>query len=64
MFSTADSGRLAMLRDLSRDHELRVTTELNLRIEKLNDVVKRLTAITVILMIPTLIASHFGMNFA
>ena len=51
-------------KELARDNELQVTTELNKRIEKLNDVVKKLTAITVILMLPTLIASHFGMNFA
>ncbi|HWQ17879.1 MAG TPA: magnesium transporter CorA family protein [Sulfolobales archaeon] len=30
---------------------------------KLNDIVKRLTAITVVLMLPTLIASIYGMNF-
>jgi Mg2+ and Co2+ transporters len=30
---------------------------------KLNEVVKRLTAITLVLMIPTLIASIYGMNF-
>lgn len=30
---------------------------------KLNEVVKRLTAITVVLMLPTLIASIYGMNF-
>ncbi len=51
-------------KELARDNELQVSTELNKRIERLNDVVKRLTAITVILMLPTLIASHFGMNFA
>lgn len=55
--------RLNLLRELARDYEARVTTELNKRIERLNDVVKRLTAFTVILMIPNLIASHFGMNF-
>ncbi len=30
---------------------------------RLNDIVKRLTAVTVVLMIPTLIASIYGMNF-
>jgi Mg2+ and Co2+ transporter CorA len=30
---------------------------------KLNEVIKRLTAITVVLMLPTLIASIYGMNF-
>ncbi len=56
--------RLVMLRDLARDYETQVNKELNKRIERLNDIVKRLTALTVIFMIPTLIASHFGMNFA
>ncbi|MBI2832426.1 MAG: magnesium transporter CorA family protein [Chloroflexi bacterium] len=55
--------RFSMLRGLQRDHELQVTSELNKRLEKLNDVVKRLTALTVILMLPTLIAAHYGMNF-
>ncbi|MBI4336850.1 MAG: magnesium transporter CorA family protein [Chloroflexi bacterium] len=57
-------NRFNMLKDLARDHEMQVTSELNRRIERLNEVVKRLTAVTVILMVPTLIASHFGMNFA
>ena len=56
--------RLSVLKDARQDHEMRTTEELNERIVKLNDVVKKLTAITVILMLPTLIASHFGMNFA
>ena len=55
--------RLYNLRELRQDHETRATEELNGRIVKLNDVVKRLTALTVLLMLPTLIASHFGMNF-
>ncbi len=52
------------LKEVRQDHEMLATEELNHRIVKLNDVVRRLTAITVILMLPTLIASHFGMNFA
>jgi Mg2+ and Co2+ transporter CorA len=56
--------RLTLLRDLRQDYETQTTSELNTKIVKLNDVVKRLTAITVILMIPNLIAGHFGMNFA
>ena len=56
--------RANLLKEVGREHELQVTIDLNLRIERLNDVVRRLTAITVILMLPTLIASHFGMNFA
>ena len=55
--------RLSTLKDLHQDHEMQATEELNQRLVKLNDVVKRLTAITIILMLPTLIASHFGMNF-
>ncbi|MBI2869616.1 MAG: magnesium transporter CorA family protein [Chloroflexi bacterium] len=56
--------RLTLVRDIARDYETQATNELNKRIERLNNVVKRLTALTVILMIPTLVASHFGMNFA
>ncbi len=56
-------NRFNMLKDLAREYELRTATEMNRRVERLNDVVKRLTAVTVIIMIPTLIASHFGMNF-
>lgn len=55
--------RIDSLKGVRQDHEIRATEELNKRILKLNDVVKRLTAITVIFMLPTLIASHFGMNF-
>lgn len=56
--------RLTTLKELRQDYETKATTDLNNRIARLNDVVKRLTAITVLLMLPTLIASHFGMNFA
>ncbi|MBI2830099.1 MAG: hypothetical protein HYX81_02965, partial [Chloroflexi bacterium] len=56
--------RLATLTSLQREYEMRTTTELNLRMEKLTDIMKKLTSITVIFMIPTLVASHFGMNFA
>jgi hypothetical protein len=56
--------RTGSLRELRQEHEIQATEELNNRIVRLNDVVKKLTAITVILMLPTLIASHFGMNFA
>jgi hypothetical protein len=56
--------RLGSLKEVRQEREIRATEELNQRIVRLNDVVKKLTAITVILMIPTLIASHFGMNFA
>jgi magnesium transporter len=51
---------LDLLRDLGA-----VTLEANLAAtnNSLNQVVKRLTAVTVILMIPTLIAGIYGMNF-
>jgi Mg2+ and Co2+ transporter CorA len=55
--------RIAYLKDLRQDHEMKSTEELNTKIINLNDVLKKLTSITVILMLPTLIASHFGMNF-
>jgi len=55
--------RLSTLKDLRQDHEMKSTEELNRKIVNLNDVLKKLTSITVILMLPTLIASHFGMNF-
>ncbi len=55
--------RLANLKDLRQDHEMKSTEELNTKIINLNNVLKKLTSITVILMLPTLIASHFGMNF-
>jgi magnesium transporter len=55
--------RLNTLKDLRQDHEMKSTEELNRKIMNLNDVLKKLTSITVILMLPTLIASHFGMNF-
>jgi Mg2+ and Co2+ transporter CorA len=55
--------RIDSLKRLQQDHEIRASEELNIRILKLNAVVTRLTAITVIFMLPTLIASHFGMNF-
>ena len=57
------SRRIDSLKGVRQDHEIQATEELNRRILKLNDVVKRLTAIAVIFMLPTLIASHFGMNF-
>lgn len=55
--------RIGSLKEVRQEHEMRATEELNQRIVKLNDVVKKLTALTVLFMIPTLIASHFGMNF-
>jgi Mg2+ and Co2+ transporter CorA len=56
--------RISYIKDLRQDHEMMSTEELNHRIVRMNDILKKLTSITVILMLPTLIASHFGMNFA
>jgi Mg2+ and Co2+ transporter CorA len=56
--------RLAHIQGIRQEQDTRSTLELNKRIEVLSDVVKRLTAITVLLMIPTLIATWWGMNFA
>ncbi|MBI1972116.1 MAG: hypothetical protein HYS53_02340 [Candidatus Aenigmarchaeota archaeon] len=57
-------NRFGMLKDIAREREVQVTRELNQRIERLNDVVRKLTALTVIIMLPNLVASHYGMNFA
>ncbi|MFA6035818.1 MAG: CorA family divalent cation transporter [Candidatus Micrarchaeia archaeon] len=43
--------------------EMREGAELNKRLEKLTEVMKKLTAFTIILMLPTLLTSHYGMNF-
>lgn len=56
-------NHLNQLRDIQREAEMRETRETNKRIEDLTNVMKRLTAITVVLMIPNIIGSHFGMNF-
>ena len=55
--------RLNTLKELRQDYEMRATDDLNKKIVNLNDIVKKLTALTVIFMIPTVISSHFGMNF-
>ncbi len=50
--------------DITRTRlEMRQTAELNRRIEKLTDIMKKLTALTVLFMIPNIIASYYGMNF-
>jgi len=51
------------LRDIRTQIEMRSTIELNKRIERLTDIMKKLTALTLIFMIPNIIAGHFGMNF-
>lgn len=55
--------RIGMIKDLVFGYELKVSRQLNERVEHLSDVVKRLTALTVILMVPNIVAGHFGMNF-
>ncbi len=47
---------------LRNEIEIKSTRELNKRIENLSYVVKKLTALTLILMIPNIVAGHFGMN--
>ncbi len=51
------------MRDIRTQIEMRSTMELNKRIERLTDIMKKLTALTLIFMIPNIIAGHFGMNF-
>lgn len=55
--------RIGMMKDLALGYELKVSRQLNERVEQLSDVVKKLTALTIILMVPNIIAGHFGMNF-
>ncbi|MFH1247225.1 MAG: CorA family divalent cation transporter [Candidatus Micrarchaeota archaeon] len=55
-------NQISRISGLRNEIEVKETRSLNKRIEHLSDVVKRLTAITIILMIPTIISSHFGMN--
>ncbi|MBI3413370.1 MAG: magnesium transporter CorA family protein [Candidatus Aenigmarchaeota archaeon] len=57
-------NRFSMLHEIAREREVQATRELNQRIEKLNEVVRKLTALTVVIMLPNLVASHYGMNFA
>ncbi|MBI4214431.1 hypothetical protein HY546_00390 [archaeon] len=55
--------RIDMTKDIAANYDMKVTRQLNERMEKLSDIVKRLTAITIVIMVPNLIAGHFGMNF-
>lgn len=54
------TDQIGWLRD---EIELRSTREVNKRLESLTNIMKRLTAITVILLLPNIISGHFGMNF-
>ena len=55
--------RLSLITGLRSEMDIHSTLELNKRIEVLTDIMKKLTSITVILMIPNVVGSHFGMNF-
>ncbi|MBI5035888.1 magnesium transporter CorA family protein [Candidatus Micrarchaeota archaeon] len=57
-------NHLQELRDIRSEIELRNTYVLNKHMEELAQIMKKLTALTLLFMIPTLITSHFGMNFA
>lgn len=56
-------SHLQELRDVRSEIELKNAYQFNLRLEELTKIMKRLTGLTVLFMIPTLIASFYGMNF-
>ncbi|MBI5635466.1 magnesium transporter CorA family protein [Candidatus Micrarchaeota archaeon] len=56
-------SHLSQLNNLRTEYEIRSTNELNKQIKFLTLVMKNLTALTVILTVPMLIASWYGMNF-
>ncbi|MEW5955637.1 MAG: CorA family divalent cation transporter, partial [Candidatus Micrarchaeota archaeon] len=51
------------VKDLRSEYEMKSSQELNKRIEYMTNVMKKLTALMLILLIPNIIASHYGMNF-
>lgn len=53
-----------VLTDANSSYRAAISYDLNIKIGKLSDIVRVLTAITVILAIPTAISSHYGQNFA
>ena len=55
-------NQLSRIGGLRNEIEVKETRSLNKRIGYLSEVVKRLTAITIILMIPNIISGYFGMN--
>ncbi len=55
-------NQISRIGGLRNEIEVKETRSLNKRIEYLSEVVKRLTAITVILMVPNVISGYFGMN--
>jgi len=52
-----------ILTDATNSYRAAISHQLNIRIEKLSDVVKILTALTVIVAVPTLIFTYYGQNF-
>ena len=52
-----------VLTDATNSYRAAVSHQLNIRIEKLSDVVKILTALTVVVAVPTLIFTYYGQNF-
>ncbi|MBI5228794.1 magnesium transporter CorA family protein [Candidatus Micrarchaeota archaeon] len=56
-------SHVAQIVGLRSSYESNAMLQLNRRIEHLTLVVLRLTAITIILMLPNILSSHFGMNF-
>ncbi len=51
------------LRDLRGEIEIKNSNQLNKRLEELTNIMKKLTALTLILMIPNILFSLYGMNF-
>lgn len=56
-------NHLQELRDLRGEIEIKNTNQLNKRLEDLTNIMKKLTALTLILMIPNILFSMYGMNF-
>ena len=57
------NSHLSQLNNLRAEYEMKSTNELNKQIRFLTLVMKNLTALTVILTVPMLVASWYGMNF-
>ncbi|MFH0713284.1 MAG: CorA family divalent cation transporter [Candidatus Micrarchaeota archaeon] len=55
-------NQLGSISGLRNEIEVRETRVLNSKIEKLSEVVKKLTAITIIVMIPNMLSGFYGMN--
>lgn len=57
-------NQLSRINGLRNEIEVKETRNLNKRIERLSEAVRKLTVVTVLLMIPTIVVGYFGMNFA